>query len=289
MEKRGLAVQFNWMFVIIAGAIILIFFTGFALKYKDLQQERSQVEVLKTMDNILFSLQANSLATTNQLNIPIETIFNCGDIMIDDKTIENENIAISPTEVKGSSIIWYQPWRSPFRITNFYYILPLDYKIYLVYDDKTEKNVDYLLKKLPSALKNNFIKIKPNQVKDNQGKLIYFANTKIGLQVIPSSYEQGLLKLNNKQASYENFELLMSGIISKDLLEYECIKKQALRDYNNIALIYKQKATYLSTKQPQCSYTNIINLLSKLYILDNSDTLLENNKFLAGQDCLEVF
>ena len=38
MGKRGQGMQFNWIFVVVAGAIILAMFTGFAVKYFDLRE-----------------------------------------------------------------------------------------------------------------------------------------------------------------------------------------------------------------------------------------------------------
>ena len=287
MKKRGQTIQFSWVFAIIAGAVILALFTGFAVKYKELQQERSEVEVLKNLDNILFSLQASSLQTTNELFIPINSDFNCNEIIVNDKSIKSDNLALSPTEFQGQSIIWYQPWKSPFRINNFYYIIPKDFKFYLVYNDATEKNVNYIIEKIPAALKNNFKKT--GQPANAEGKSIYFTNAKNDFQIIPISDEKGKIIINNKEFTYDNFELLMAAIFSQDLVDYNCAREKALTSYGNIAFVYKQKALHLAGKNPQCSYNSIIALLSKPYDAEDSNILLNNNKFLLGQGCIEVF
>jgi len=46
MNKRGQGVQFNWIFVIVAGAIILGFFVMFIFKFVELQEKRQDVQTV---------------------------------------------------------------------------------------------------------------------------------------------------------------------------------------------------------------------------------------------------
>ena len=74
--------QFNWIFIIIAGAIILAFFVNFALKYKSLQEEKISVELLINLDNALFNLQASPFNTFDVVNVPKDLEITCNNFKI---------------------------------------------------------------------------------------------------------------------------------------------------------------------------------------------------------------
>ena len=47
MEKKGQGDQFNWIFIIIAGAVILGFFTMFIFRYIELEEKKQDIETVK--------------------------------------------------------------------------------------------------------------------------------------------------------------------------------------------------------------------------------------------------
>ena len=50
MNKRGQGIQFNWIFVVIAGVIFLAFFAFFGARYYDLEQSKENAKFLRELD-----------------------------------------------------------------------------------------------------------------------------------------------------------------------------------------------------------------------------------------------
>src|SRR3989338_7107885 len=55
MNKKGEGEQFNWIFVIVAGAIILGFFIMFTFKYIELQEKRQDVDTVRFLGGKVLS------------------------------------------------------------------------------------------------------------------------------------------------------------------------------------------------------------------------------------------
>ncbi|MBU2634489.1 MAG: hypothetical protein KJ674_04560, partial [Nanoarchaeota archaeon] len=143
-------VQFNWIFVIIVGALILLFFVGFTIKYKDLQEQKQEIILLNNFDDALKSLERSSFTTSTNLNLIKEVKVSC-DENVFINTQETSNLLFSDEKLKNKILIWYQPYELPFFITNFYYLID-DKKYYLVVNNDPELNefVDDLIDDLPS-------------------------------------------------------------------------------------------------------------------------------------------
>lgn len=291
MEKRGLATQFNFIFILVAGAIILIFFVGFAIKYKGLQEDRNEIEVLKGIDNSLYALQSSSLLTTKEINIPIKTKFDCENIIISDKILKTNKFIFSPTELNKQTFIWYQPFELPFRVTDFYYIFPKNQKFYLIYDSNTKSFVDYILEKIPSTLKLNFEAIQPNQILNKKGKFIYFTNQG-DLQIYPDQdFNYGTIKFKDKTSEYYGLPMLFGAIIAEDFDTYNCLKDNIIKETQNSYNLYKKKIQILKqdSSLSHCNYDQISSLLNTDNLQLNSKLLKENNEDLSGQGCVPVF
>ena len=81
-------IQFNWIFVIIVGALILLFFTGFVIKYKELQEKKQEIILLNNFDEALKSLERSGFKTSTSLNLFKEIKVNCNEnVFINDPYI----------------------------------------------------------------------------------------------------------------------------------------------------------------------------------------------------------
>ena len=48
-NKKAFEMQFNWIFVLVVGASILIFFTAIAIKQKNVSEASSQITIFKIL------------------------------------------------------------------------------------------------------------------------------------------------------------------------------------------------------------------------------------------------
>lgn len=161
-KKAAIDVSFNWIFVMIAGAAILIFFIALIATQKD-KAESDMAITINTELSPVFSSAELSEGRYLDIDVPKTTLnFECDfSTCTDFSTSDNPScysqyeigttginqptssqVIFSPSEIKGNKVFtWTQKWNAPFFITNFLYLTGSNID-YLFIDDG---NSDYLL------------------------------------------------------------------------------------------------------------------------------------------------
>lgn len=123
-SKGAVEIQFNWIFVIIVGSILLLFFYSIVKA----QQKSSDTDIgyQTAVDlNTIFNSALESTGTLNIIKIPDTTIdFTCYEYWINNVNKPfNEKIVFSPNRLQGKRLMtWAVDWHAPFKITNFLFI-----------------------------------------------------------------------------------------------------------------------------------------------------------------------
>src|SRR3989338_1570953 len=148
MYKKGIIeVQFNWIFVLVVGAIILVFFFGFVQKQKSFAEDKNAARFMNDMEAILVGAQVSkeSAFPINIPRLPIE--FKCDDAClctygVGGVTQNYKGINIfAPDPLEGTQmILWSKEWKFPFRVTNFIFGGSERTKYYIVYDNTQQSN-----------------------------------------------------------------------------------------------------------------------------------------------------
>lgn len=285
MREKG-EFQFNWIFVMIAGALFLLFFISFGVKYKNFQEDKTSIEVLKNFDNTLTALQSSSFKTFDSLTLPLIVENKCGRLSSGKKEINTDNIIFSPKMLNSKVLIWYQPYKMPFKITSFYYIIPVNAKYYFV-EDSGNLSVS-IINGLPEDIKKKVFAIKSSSLKKD-GRLISLNINNPrdnGISVIGDANE-GKVIINGKEYSYTGQELLYGIIFSDD---YGCLLNQVQSKTSSIGQVYKDKINII--RNPGCDYSIITNGISKLQNkldLGAAKLIDEENSKLIGNGCVGVF
>lgn len=146
-EKRGqIELTFNWIYIVIAGAVILLFFFGLVVKQKQVSEERLSSEVVQIMDSILTGAGASE-KTKNFIDASgladYTLYFSCdagiSEFGIKDRparTQDNVDPLFAPREIHSSRIVtWSLPYNLPFKVIDFLFVIPLNMKYYLVGND----------------------------------------------------------------------------------------------------------------------------------------------------------
>ena len=164
MNKRGEGIQFNWIFVIIAGAIILGFFTMFVFKYIDLQVAKENVEISRMFSNTILALEGSSSgggfvipsyedSAFNKIKMYANVAYNCSEeeasFIINNEEMSKQTLldelVFSPDKMYINKLnTWIYPWKHPFFISNVIYLAPPEKKFFIVYDSSTQTYVDNL-------------------------------------------------------------------------------------------------------------------------------------------------
>lgn len=151
-KKADVSPAFQYIFALIVGAIILIFFIRFAFKAEESGTQVIKAEVLHMLDA---SLQAFSVSTYSTDTLPkppwpqivdmkFGTKANCGKFTVTGQKflVPIPRILFGPEEMKARQLqAWTNSWHFPFRVTNIFYLVNDRSKYYLVYDADNQEFV----------------------------------------------------------------------------------------------------------------------------------------------------
>ena len=190
MEKKGqIEVTFNWIYIVIAGAVILLFFTGLVIKQKAASEERLAVDVV----NILESIFSGAEVSENTKNF-VETgaladeiiYFSCED-GIGEYGLEGYSYGVqntvdpifSPGEIKSPLLIlWSIPYYLPFQVMDFLIVTSSNTKYYFIGESEFKEDLQLALGEEDFKLKINaeFDESEINEIEQGnnfQVRLIY--------------------------------------------------------------------------------------------------------------------
>ncbi|MBT3720129.1 hypothetical protein HN789_04540 [archaeon] len=130
-KKAQVEVQFNWIYVSIAGAVILSIFVGIALKMNQNSKEQLASEAITYFDEIFTSVQASE-NTENEISLPgLDLEIESDNPICNHYSIEGTDrsqISIrflpffSPRIIKTRILSYALGWDMPFRVSYFIYM-----------------------------------------------------------------------------------------------------------------------------------------------------------------------
>ncbi len=219
MNKKGECEEFNWIFVIVAGAIILSFFILFTFKYIELQEKKQDVDTVRFFGSKVIAASSRSqvgsggaaVSSNDQeglrfiytVNLGYRCTGNQSTILINQGTNAwyklQDEVVFMDKEMKVSSLnLWILPWSYPFFINNFIYLGDPKTTFYLVEDSTSKEFVDNL--DITSAFKVN--KILKNELKvKSYSKIVYFTSA------LPSKDSILNLKKNSTNVNFVYVDL----------------------------------------------------------------------------------
>jgi len=129
--KKGFVVQFNLIFVIIVGVMVLAFFLFFTSKYIDLNQKKEAAEISNEMNNIMRGLRS----TTQYKNLSVMFNFNydldCNTLIINNKfSQDTDSILFGEDGSSKKLVFWSKEFRKPFRVDNLIFLINNNKKYY---------------------------------------------------------------------------------------------------------------------------------------------------------------
>lgn len=133
--KKGVVeVQFNWIFVMIAGGLILFFFTTIISGQKATSEKKLNTDLVNQFE-LIFAGQGVATGTKNQIDLPsVPLQFGCSDYAIGEqaKTLGNA-VVFSPTVIESKKMLTSTlAWQVPFKVSNFVYLTAPNIKYYFV-------------------------------------------------------------------------------------------------------------------------------------------------------------
>jgi|SRR3989344_1941791 len=271
--------ELNWVFILIIGAIILAFFTAFAFKYKSLQDEKTSIEILNTLDNSLTSLKTSPYATFDSINLPLDVQVTCNNLIINEETYATKNLLFSQKKLSKKMFIYYKPFKAPFKIADFYFITDLNAKYHLVYDSTTQQYVISLINSLPQELQSKF-SYSSNRKTQAFTKNIEIKNLNNYRNIDNLNLNNNYLKVDDFSL-YKNDELVYAAIFSDN---FECMNEKIKLEIDKAVSVYKNKA--LTLRHENCNYASLMSYLDNLKNdLTYSSSINSINTELSSNNC----
>jgi len=211
-KKAQLAIPFHWIFIMIAGAIILLFFITIVFKQKAVAEEKLSVEILSSIEEIFAGAGSGEEETIAAIEIPkTELNFICEeDTGISEYSIKDTGISkqtpgeimYSPDIVKGKElVIWSLPFSFPFKITNLIMVSSSDVRYVFYYGPNSESFAEQLALDMPDSLNVDLIR-EGEPIGDKKNYKVRF----IFIDVDPTTIDLSSLKTLNKDVSAVKIE-----------------------------------------------------------------------------------
>ena len=317
MDKKAFEMQFNWIFVLVAGAAILLFFATIVVKQKNVSEASTKAIVLKTIEAITTGAGV-STDTINIVEIPNSNIeVSCNRV---GKQYQNL-ILFAPGLIKGDKLITQTlAFSVPYRAVNLLYMTSPQLRYIIIGDNILAKEIN---KSLPSELKKEFYKSSAEISNSNNYKVRFavFGDVMIdfpkALEKMPDSdvtavkvkgdIEKGTIEFWQKKdnswmskgtSSYIGKSSLIGAVYSDTLEAYECNMRNVFSRLNMVTKIYDERTKNLlqksaaSSRQVQCSQfygsaltqLSIISTASSDFGSKSINDIAEASKLLADEN-----
>lgn len=152
-KRAQVEVTFNWIYIVIAGAVILLFFAGIIVKQKIASEQGLDQDVMRIMENIFTAAQVseNTKTVIDAGGLRDYTFyFKCEEGVtrygLEGRSMPVEDTAspiFAPNQIQSSLFItWSVPYKLPFKVIDFLFVTSGNTK-YLLYGD-TDRSRDFI-------------------------------------------------------------------------------------------------------------------------------------------------
>lgn len=279
---RGFAVQFNWIFVLIAGGLILSFFFGVAMKQRSLSEERLSVTLSSDLENILTSAVVSE-GTAQVLPVPSKGLsFECSrgcdcrfSVGGASKSF-SDLVIFGPSDMERDGLVWSVDWSFPYRITNLLFIASPEIMYYFVGGDS--RVMDRIVRRLPPQLDYRVVS-SVSEISDegfDRARFVFFS----GVETPPGFFEEssGISLEGNIVSFYDDGwvrvasfpfagdDLFLGAVFSDDVM-FGCNLRSAFSRASNVASVMSGRASGLQSLSDSfgssCFYDGAVGLLDQ--------------------------
>ena len=302
-DSRGqISLQFNWIFVLIIGAVILAFFLTVINNQEKRADAEEATELVKTVDNVFTAIGTNpdtvETFTISQADIRFDCEPGLSQYYIQGAgPVDTSHQAIFvPATVEGKEVtMWTQTWHAPFPAMVVTH-LASDRMTFLFVNDSMTTIEESLYREMPDEFDKHLLtKAQLNGVSETGYDRYVIITTDDSLNapsdiedeahvrvIAPSNtgqYPTGNVTFkhgsNKKNKTYVTEPMLWGAIFTEDASTYDCTVAKARTRQRMLATIIKDR---LDTLMDELTHTTCGTYLS------SANTPLEK---LAGDDALE--
>ena len=172
MNKKAFEMQFFWIFIMIAGALILTFFLTLAMQQRASGEQKIMLELSRDVEAV-FTSALQTPGTVQNITIPktgvglkCSAACDCNFLIGETSRSFKDKIIFGPAELKDFDMLfWTYEWKVPYRVTGLLLVTNPNVRYIFVYDTAStqSKNLkDKLAKELPPDMNKAFVENIPN-------------------------------------------------------------------------------------------------------------------------------
>lgn len=323
MQKRGQGEQFNWIFILIAGAIVLTFFIMFTFRYIHLQDQQYNVRVARTMNENIRLLESSGVDDY----VLDEDTFTLGTTRTFDYACLDGRTALTinndyAQEIKGQLLFmpetlttnafraWIRSWNDPYYIGNIILLQDPATQNIIIADATQRQFVEDL--RIPRTFPITLLaRAETLPTTRNPQRITFITTTPPTTQELstlasPTTHivyinpprQEVTFYINGKATGKQRAPttLLLGALVTNTFSQYQCLINFSAQHFNDVTTMYQEKAKLLSrVNQPaRCDYQPILKTLttSANTLQMNAQTrttLLEQNTALQGNGCQPLY
>ncbi len=301
MKKRGMiGEQVNWIYVLIAGSLILAFFATLAIRQKGQADSNQAQESLKAIDELMFQPPRSSQLvhfSNIELTISCDTTGITSLKIGNEQALKAEDPVFSPPSIKSNEIIaMTNEWNIPFKASNFIYLTANDTRYVILYRDLESKSIaDQISRELPDQA-NKAVQESTRPIANTNSKRIVIIGAGIApsapswaakeislIQITPQTDDMEEGSITFYQAGqplpaypYTGKAMMIGAIYSGNRKAFDCSMKRAYQRASMVSLIYSMKASKLEAAQagiPRCNDKYNTGKIDQIKTLANTDPL----------------
>jgi hypothetical protein len=276
-RKAVVEIQFNWIFILIAGALILFLFSSIILKQKTTADSTAQTTLLKDVTSIAIGSESTTGITKELALSKASITFGCNTLRIGQKSQPlSQMVIFSPSTVQTPLIVHTREWSLPFRATNVVYLSSPRIRYILIGDNTLARQVNKSMpeKFLIDVYKDYAAFSLAQLQEDDQLRIIVFGSAlevqvknapsltsipprQLSLLGIPDSGtpNYGTMSFYQKTQTgwttpitkeYLKEELLIGAIFTDNSEQFQCIKDNMLKKLRLVADIHDKRRFMLA-------------------------------------------
>ncbi len=299
-RRAAIGIQFNWVFVLIAGGIFLVMITSVIMTQKSSSNQEISAKLIQKL-NSYFKIEQESNVfreiKTYQTNID----FRCTEEGVSDYRTSFGISQQTPVEpifapgtLRGQTLyLWTMDWKAPFKImsfslvsnprTVFYFYNDTDNKdivrkIINEFPKNLSRNISYKAGKNPDIdlKETNYDNYKVIYLNYEPGSNINYPYIKITIENNIEGY--GIINFDEEESYFLGKASLYGAIFSTDKESYNCNMEKAFKRYNILSNLMLNRTKELKSDYPPYNlcFDNYENAVSNLEIINRTTSLSFN-------------
>ncbi len=302
-KKAMVADQVNWIYVMIAGGVILLLFAGIAVRQKLAADKSYAQDSLKVVDAVMFAPSGSS----QQIKFPkLDMTVRCNtelELRIGQATPLKPFEPVFAAEiVKGNYLFSLsKEWDVPYKAANFVYLVSNEIRFVIIYDAQYKVAAERIFSILPDGMSKAKVE-KVGSIPESAKSTVYLVfepsaspysrNLKPSKVISVSGDKITFIETTDKSVPYYGDAMILAALYSQDSKRFDCGMKQALQRQAHVQAVYESKIASLKDSKkldPNCNTKYFGIVLNLAPDFSNVKGIAKSNENLLKNACPTIY